>query len=134
MGYITNFTGQLDIEPPIAWPDVKDSANLPDRAGDKGLDLKFVLDEQTVDTDEGVFVRRTAVAVEPTWEDEMRGYEIVAQLQRLVDTFPGHTFVGYISAEGEESGDLWRLQVVDGVATKVHPRITWPDGTEEPRR
>jgi hypothetical protein len=46
----------------------------------------------------------------------------------------GHEFTGRLDCAGEETGDLWRLEVHDRQAVKVTPRIVWPDGSEEPSR
>jgi hypothetical protein len=71
----------------------------------------------------------------PVMEDPFNAYEIVEQLQDIVDAFgPGREFAGYLAADGSEPGDIWRLAVVGRRATKVTPRIVWPDGTEESPR
>lgn len=134
MGYNTSFTGEITITPPLPWSAINDSPYLPGEAWDNGMDAKFKVAEETVDTDEGTLIRREAVAVVPVTDDAYKGYDIVDTLQGIVDAHPGHTFGGYIRAEGEEAGDIWRLAVVDGRATKVTPRIIWPDGTEEGAR
>ena len=59
-------------------------------------------------------LRRTGVAVVPAWWERVKLYDILSELQRLVDAFPGHTFDGELFGEGAEFGDLWRLTVVDG--------------------
>jgi hypothetical protein len=134
MGYSTNYTGRITISPPLAWVEFKDSPFHPDRAWDAGSELKFEVVEETVDTDEGQLTRRQATAVVPLTDDSYKGYDIVEHLQRIVDAFPGREFGGYIRADGEETGDIWQLSVVDGRAVQIRPRITWPDGTEEPTR
>jgi hypothetical protein len=127
MGYYTRFEGEIIIDPPLAWGEVKDSPWLSDEHGD----VVLLLAEETVteDTDEGtsVFTRKTGAAVVPVTDDSYKGYDIVRHLQQIVDAFPGHIFTGYISAEGEEAGDLWRLAVKDGRAVKIKPRIVWPE-------
>jgi hypothetical protein len=130
---VTRFEGEIRIEPPIPWGQIKDSPFLPDQAreyGD-GRDLKFLLSEVHRDTDEGTVIARSAVALVSTWDHEARGYNIVAHLQEVVDAYPGHEFVGRLDCAGENTGDLWRLEVHDRRAVKVTPRIVWPDGTEE---
>lgn len=69
-----------------------------------------------------------------TWEDEARGYNIVDHVQEVINAHPDHEFSGRLDCSGEESGDLWRLEVHDRRAVRVQPRIVWPDGSEEPTR
>lgn len=131
MGYTTRFIGQIDIEPPIPWGQIKDSPFLPDNAKKRdGRDLMFVIDEERVDTEQGMLVVRSAVGLVSTWEDEARGYNIVEHLQEAVSVHGGYRFVGRIDCEGEDAGDLWRLCVKDGSAVRVQPRIVWPDDEE----
>ena len=60
----------------------------------------------------------------------MRGYDSVDHVQQYSDENPDHAVSGRFDCEGEETGDLWRLEIHDGQAVKVKPRIVWPDGTE----
>jgi hypothetical protein len=131
MGYYTRFDGEIRIAPPLAWGEVKGSPWLSDDHGD--LMLSLVEEDVTAETDEGtsVFTRKSVNAISPVTDDSYKGYDIVTHLQKIIDAFPGHTFTGYISAEGEEAGDLWRLAVKDGRAVKVMPRIVWPDEADE---
>jgi hypothetical protein len=120
MGYYTRFDGEIRIEPPLTWAEIKRGPGLQD------IRLRTV--EDTQETDEGRITRVTADAVTPLMEDSYKGYSIVEELQSLVDAHgKNHRFVGYISAEGEEAGDLWRLAVKNGKAVKIEPRIVWPD-------
>jgi uncharacterized protein DUF6205 len=129
MGYVTRFTGEIVIVPPIPWGKIQNSPFLPDSAKARdGRDLKFRIQEEAVDTDEGRLYRRSAVALVSTWDDDARGYDIVEHLQEAVDAFPAHEFSGRLDCEGEETGDLWRLEVHDRRAVKVRPRIVWPNG------
>lgn len=130
MGYYTTYSGEIRIVPPLTWAEAKDSPWL---SVDHG-DLMLLLEEnaETVETDHGTdtFTRKSVTAVVPITDDSYKGYQIEDHLQQIVQAFPGHEFTGYISAEGEDAGDLWRLAVMDGKAVKVKPRIVWPDGTE----
>jgi hypothetical protein len=132
MGYITRFDGELVIDPPLTWTEIRDSEFSPDRFETNRLDVKIRVEEVAVDTDEGQVIRRSGVALIPAYEDEMRGYDIVEHVQRFIDTYsPAHSLTGRFDCEGEETGDLWRLEVHDGRAIRVRPRIVWPDGSEE---
>lgn len=135
MGYVTTFNGEIEIHPPIPWANIKDSPFLPDRARtNRGKDIMFRVEQIERETPDGTLTVRTAVALVPTWEDEARGYDIVDHVQQVVDAYPGHEFTSRLDCAGEETGDLWRLEVHDRQAVKVTPRIVWPDGSEEPSR
>jgi hypothetical protein len=128
MGYTTNFQGEITITPPISWGDIKDSPFLPDRAKNRtNRDLMFRIIETPTETAEGTLIRREAVAMVSTWTDEARGTDIVKHLQEVVDAYPDHAFTGRLDCEGEDAGDLWRLEVHNRTAVKVQPRIIWPD-------
>jgi hypothetical protein len=122
MGYNTSVTGEIRIEPPLAWREFKDSPF----AG-RDMDVKIRIDEETVDTDDGPLIRKTASAIVPAWEDSYKAYKLIEHVQQAIDAFPGHTFTGRLECEGEENTDLWRVVIRDGRAVRVEPRIVWPD-------
>lgn len=132
MGYITSFNGELAIEPPLNWAEVRTSRFGPDQFERNGKDVKIRVQEETVDTADGQLIRRQGVAIIPAYEDEMRGHNIVDHVQEFLYECAGHhTLTGRLDCEGEDAGDLWRLEIHDGRAVKVTPRIVWPDGTEQ---
>lgn len=122
MGYNTSVDGEIRINPPLTWREFKDSPF----AG-TGKDVTFRVEEETVTTEDGPLIRRSAVALVPTWEDSYKAYHLVEHVQEVINAFPGHTFTGRLECEGEENTDLWRVVVRDGRAVKVTPRIVWPD-------
>lgn len=133
MGYVTQFNGEISIHPPIPWAQIKDSPFLPEAArNNRGKDIMFRVEQFERETPDGTLTVRTAVALVSTWEDEARGYSIVEHVQEAVNAYPGHKFTGRLDCAGEETGDLWRLEVHGRQAVKVTPRIVWPDGSEEP--
>jgi hypothetical protein len=124
MGYYTHYTEEITITPPIPYSKVKGTPFLADEEdfwGWNGKDVKFEITEDS----EG---KRYASAIGPAQEDEYKGYHIVEHVQEIVDMFgDNHEFSGYINAEGEETGDLWRLYVLNGTATAIKPEIIWPE-------
>lgn len=125
MGYNTRVRGQFSITPPLTWPEFHNSPFASDDWRD--ADLVLHVDEETVNSDDGLLIRRTASALVMREIDEYRAYHLIEQVQAAIDAFPGHTFTGRLDCEGEESADLWRVIVRDGRAVKVEPRIVWPD-------
>ena len=131
MGYRTDFDGEFVINPPLTWAEVRASRFAPDAFEKHKLDVKLRVGEQVADDDEGTRIIRTGVALVPSYEDDMRAYNIVKHVQAFIDEHAGHELIGRLDCRGEEAGDLWRLEIHDGRAAEVRPRIVWPDGTEE---
>ncbi|WP_432147908.1 DUF6205 family protein [Streptomyces sp. bgisy029] len=130
MGYRTNVTGEFAIEPPLSWNEIKTSPFEPvGRRQYAAIDIDLVLrvEETSVDTEEGTLVRRTGTALVMREIDEYREHGLVGQVQRCLDLFPGHRFIGRLDCEGEENTDLWRVVVREGRALRVEPRIVWPE-------
>lgn len=128
MSYTTHVTGEFAIEPPLTWPEFKDSKFTPDNVKGKwDVSLVLRITEDTVDTDEGPLLRRTATALVMREIDEYRAHRLLDEVQEAVSSFPGRTFTGRLDCEGEENTDLWRVIVRDGRAVRIEPRIVWPD-------
>jgi hypothetical protein len=134
MGYSTRYTGQIDITPPIPVEDVIDSGFASGTGVFGGLDKDIALkvSEVPVEGTPGAY-RRLAVALIPLIEGGYSGYHIVEHVQEVIDRWgEGRTFTGRLDCAGDESGDLWRLAVVDGRAVRIEPRIVWPDDEPTP--
>lgn len=127
MGYETSVSGQIEITPPINWGELR-RANWPvdDRYA---RNIRLVIEETEVETDEGTMIRRAATAIAPMQLDEpYKAYEIDDHVNEVVAVFgKDRTFTGYLEGAGEETGDMWRLYVRDGAAERVRPQIVWPD-------
>lgn len=131
MGYTSSLRGELTIEPPLRWAEYKDSpwaGRARAQANHKGLCL--VETTETVVTDDGPLERHMAVRVEGAWATPEKLYDIVEELQELVDAHPDHEFTGELRGEGNDFGDIWLLRVnADRKVERVLPTITWPDGS-----
>lgn len=128
MGYTTHVTGEFAITPPLAWSEFNESKFAPENVENSYTpSLILRVDEERVDTEDGVFFRRTATALVMREIDEYRARNLLKEVQEAVDSFPGHTFTGRLECEGEENTDIWRVVIRNGRATKVEPRIVWPD-------
>lgn len=128
MGYRTHVTGEFAIEPPLTYAEFKDSRFAPENAKNSYTPALILrVDEQMVEKDDGVFLRRTATALVMREIDEYRAHGLLDEVQAAIDAFPGHTFTGRLNCEGEENTDLWRVVVRDGRALRIEPRIVWPD-------
>ncbi|MFE7117047.1 DUF6205 family protein [Streptomyces sp. NPDC057654] len=132
MPYTTHVTGEFTINPPLSWCEFRNSPFSPyPPTGDNRIELVLRVEEETIETDDGPLLRRTAPALAMSEVDEYRAHGLLEVVQRAVDAFPGHTFTGRLDCEGEKKADLWRVVVRNGRALKVTPRIVWPeDGAE----
>lgn len=131
MGYIVSITGEIDINPPIPWGRIMGSPFLPEEARKvDGKDVKFRIEQQDRETDEGTLTVRSATALLSTWADEARGRHLVEHVQEAINAFPDHEFTGRLDCAGERPGHLWRVEIHGRRVVKVEPRIVWPDGSE----
>jgi hypothetical protein len=128
MGYTTHVTGEFAITPPLSWSEFQDSRFAPHNVA-LGYEpsLIFRVDEDTVDTDEGPLLRRTATALVMREIDEYRERGLVEEVQAAIDAFPGHAWSGLLKCYGEANTDMWRVVIRDGRAVRVEPTIVWPD-------
>jgi hypothetical protein len=132
MGYYTNYSDEITIDPPLSWDEILEIPEYYDEEdmwGEKDVTLDVT--EERVNTSEGLLIRRTGNSIVPWQEDSYKGYDMIEHVQYIVDKFgDSHRFKGYISAEGEEAGDIWRLYVIDGEAQAVKAIIVWPEIVE----
>lgn len=131
MGYVTRVHGEFQILPDLTWSEIRKSpfgeSTRPSRWMAYGFDLDLVVDEESKETDEGVLIYRSSRSLVMQEIDEYRERNLVDQIQKIIDMFPGHLFLGYLEGEGEESADIWRIVVRDGTAVRVKPEIIWPE-------
>lgn len=128
MSYTTRVTGEFAITPPLGWPEFKDSRFAPHNLTSRYTpSLVLRVNEESVDTPEGLLLRRTAAALVMREIDEYRENGLVEEVQGVVDAFPGHEFTGRLDCEGEENSDVWRVRVKNGRVVRVDPEIVWPD-------
>lgn len=125
MSYTTHVRGEFAITPPLTWNEFKDSPFAEDHWS--ASDLVLRIDEESVDTEDGPLLRRTASVLAMREIDEYNSRNLLAQVQKAIDSFPGHAFTGRLECEGEENTDLWRVVIRNGRAVKVEPQIVWPE-------
>jgi hypothetical protein len=128
VGYESHWTGEVRIEPPLTWAEIKNSRQSPGFQ-----DLKLRLDEQVEDTETGQVRTVTAVAVETLAADRgaYNGYAIEEELQAVVDAHPSHEFTGAIEARPlDPGGTPWRYVIRDRRVVRQEPRLVWPDAED----
>ena len=164
MGYTTDFTGSVQVLPPL---NATESAYLRKFAGtrrmarDRGPYFVDGRGDFGQGRDEDVRDFNTPPAGQPglwcqwvptevdgriEWDGGEKFHNAVAWMRYLIDHFlkPGaqasnaddpqfadftfdHVVNGHIDAEGEDSGDVWRLVVRDNVVSRVNGVITYPE-------
>lgn len=125
MGYTTNGTGWIDIDPPVPASVMADV--------DTGC-LACPVMELRADRDDGSYLVMPVVyRIQPGSEDDWRAYGVEDDLDRILDHLikvrPDVTYRGYIWGEGEEQGDVWRISIDDDTVVFERATIRWPDGT-----
>jgi hypothetical protein len=134
MGYETQVTGEIQIEPPVSWKYIRESVFLEDKIHtakrDSRRELKLQVDEREVETDDGTLIWKEGVALVPTWGNYGNAEKMQIHLQEFVDAFPEHVFTGRIDGNGEDNDDMWRLKVIGRTATIFTPKIVWDEESE----
>ena len=129
MGYSSRLQGEILIDPPLRWSQIRRSKFLPGSAGGSGS-LAFRVSEQVVEDDDGERIVRTAVAIEDAYGgDSVKHYEIPAELAEIARAHPGHEFIGTLILIGEEPGAVERYRFDGDRLVAERATLTWPDGT-----
>lgn len=131
MGYNSTLRGEIEISPPLRWGQYKDSDFYGyDRAQGNDKGIYIVGDSEKVETLDGTLEKRTAARIEFAWPYAVKLYDVVEELQEIVDAYPDHSFTGEFEGSGANFGDIWKLVVgEDRQVRKILPTITWPDGS-----
>lgn len=119
MSYTTRVQGSFSLIPHLSWEEIKASpfTNKGHRLGmtpawsAPGIDLLLLLSEEEPDVGGGLLLQRTATHLIMPDLDEYRAHDLVEQVQKIIDLFPGRDFEGRLECTGEEAGDLWRVEV-----------------------
>jgi hypothetical protein len=122
MGYKTYLDGSVQIDPPIPSELVRASRFHPN--GDLyGTQLAFVLDGA------GNAVR---IAARRYDEENADADRVVDELREIIGAYPHHRLTGHLLGVGEDPGDMWRVDLVDGEPYAHNAEICWPDAPTGP--
>lgn len=131
MGYNSRVTGEITITPPIP---VRALAKSLLDGWNKGLCVKYHVEETATEVDEGTLIKTEVTAIVPVTDDSYKAYDLVEHLGQAVHQIikAGSTCQGELIRDGEDTGDVERLVVRAGshVVAVEKARLPRPDGTE----
>jgi len=125
MGYTSTVHDNEDIlaiRPPLNHAEVK---KFPESAG---TNFTLVTQRKVIETDTGTLTVWSASALTLTdpYQPSKR-YDLVKELQEVVELYPDHEFSGFFELIGED-GVIWRVRVdSDRKVMQVFPKLTWPE-------
>lgn len=131
MSYDSRVTGRIEIQPPLRWSVVRDSKFLP-TTGSK-VDVRYEVIETAEGTDDGVILRRTAVAVVAASVLSYTAYHLGEHLAEIGNEIhdAGSACSGYLVRSGCEQGDVERYGFDPNlVVVREKALLRWPDGSE----
>lgn len=143
MGYVTRVVGAFRIEPPLTWVQIRDTPILHGlhptsrvksfNAMYRDLGVKLLVNEDERETESGTLIVKTATHVVPAYDDAYKAYNLVEDIQTIMDAFPDNVFTGSMHCTGEDPGDVWQVIIDEQrrVAVKVKPVIVWPLDVED---
>lgn len=126
MGYYSRLQGEITIDPPLTWSEVKDSPFLIGRSS-----LRLQIEEQRTETHDGEqHVARWVVAIEDRYAGEgVKHYAVADELASIAQTWPDRTYSGHLVRVGEGTGDVERYRIERGRVISEQAALVWPDGT-----
>jgi hypothetical protein len=128
----TQADGTFRIDPPLAWPEFKDSPYRPENARTEP-DVLFEIETTEIDGPEGVLLLHRAVAVRPFAPGKQFAYRkgLAETLRKLLGEYGElHALTGFFECRetrGDGLEDWYRLIVRDGGVVRIKPTITWEE-------
>ncbi len=117
MGYTTEFSGQIGITPPLSPEQIAKFKQLADTRHEHVAAPSYYCQWEV-----------SATAIE--WDGGEKFYGSEEWMALIVSALAaaGHTCNGTIDADGEESGDLWRLVVTNNVVSVEEATVSYGNG------
>lgn len=135
MGSTVHIEGEIRIDPPAPWLDIRYSEYVPQpgiKPWEYDHDLMLRVVEEATETAEGeTLIRRWADAIVSCGADEQRAYHLEQEINGIIaELGPGYTFTGYLEMSCLDFMSQWRIKVIDGRAVRFDPELVWPEGSE----
>lgn len=127
MSASNRFSGVITIRPSLTASEIRRAPS--GKGASTTWDAHLRITAETVYTDDGEFTRYTADAIVGP-EEPCNGYDVVAQIQALVDLYADAEFAGFIEMDPDPGfGDPipTRYVVRDRRVVEVRPVLTWPE-------
>lgn len=134
MGYRTRYEGELTIDPPLRYLEIRESTFAKGYRGYPGRGVTLKVHEERTETDDGPRVKVTAATV--TIEgDELDHGDIMGQLKVLARRYSpdlGHRITGTLHCRHEHPDveTPFRVVVDEHGPREVWPALVWPDDPE----
>jgi hypothetical protein len=135
MGSTVDIKGEIRIDPPVPWLDIRYSEYVPQpgiKPWEYNNDLMLrVVEEPTENAEGETLIRRWVDAIVSCGADEQRASYLEQEIDGIIaELGSGYTYSGYLEMSCRDFMSQWRVKVVDGRAVKFEPKLVWPDGAE----
>lgn len=125
------YSGEITITPPLNTHEIRQVTDSYDWSIGFDAHLRVNRDEATAVEGESVliYITETADAILGP-EESCSGYDVVEQIQTVVDLFPDRAFAGWIEMDPDPGyGDPvpTRYVVRDRHVVEVRPVLAWPE-------
>lgn len=129
MSYSNRYSGEITITPPLNVAEIRGFTALYDWSDSFDAHLRIDRDESVAVEGESVLITITETADAIVGPDEpCNGHDVQAQIQAIIDMFPGHEFAGHIQVDWDPGfGEPpVRYVVRDRRVVEVKPQMVWP--------
>jgi hypothetical protein len=135
MSYIATVAGQLTLDPPLKWVEIRESMFFLENqaSGMRDTDVVFHLEREEFETDEGVntvFTCKLAIPCRETFDCRSLDEETALFVRKMAEI--GRTVRGELVVQPRDYGDggIWRVVVDENGTRKEMAKLQWPDGSE----
>lgn len=132
MGLSIVVRGELRIDPPLKWSEIRKSRFLrTEEGGTEVTDLVLDVHAARQDTDEGMNTVITCDRAVPWNTSPHDPRNLLENVRGLRAENPGHTVTGeLVLYDADFLGDVRRIVSDDVGVREEKARLVWPDGTE----
>jgi hypothetical protein len=131
MGRSVTVGGRIRISPPLDTKEIREHPQLCEESTLNNFREAWVeVTEFREETEAGDLVTKSGAYI-VSGDDSFSHWELTPEVQEIVDSFPGHSWGGYLECfNSDDGGETWRLYVREGRVKEIRPKIVWPDDEE----